>query len=296
MAEELVELGFEGIDRFATHFHDPCHDYLAPRISKRRPHWHDRKRQEREQTQNDNRPSEQRGLEQQEHREQQDRGPPPDDDDYDDYDDKASNVYAQDTDKRKRERDWGDSRRDNRSEAGRDDRSAVGGRERGFNNASGSVVRREPVPYGYAAGYPAAPLPPSPPVPLPPQWAYASRPSDARYGDRFVNGRRPLPPRRRESSYSPPRRSGQGRNVSPPRRKRSHSPNHHRVAATIMGALAGGLVGNSSEKANKWTTVAGAVVGGLGGRELEKAYDRREDKKMSEEERRERRRSERGRR
>jgi uncharacterized protein YcfJ len=57
--------------------------------------------------------------------------------------------------------------------------------------------------------------------------------------------------------------------------------------------LAGGVIGNASEKANKWTTIAGAVVGGLGGRELEKAYDRRHDREIKEDERRSRRRNER---
>jgi len=60
--------------------------------------------------------------------------------------------------------------------------------------------------------------------------------------------------------------------------------------------LAGGVIGNTSDKANKWTTIAGAVVGGLGGRQLEKAYDRRHDREIEEDERRERRRSERDRR
>lgn len=63
------------------------------------------------------------------------------------------------------------------------------------------------------------------------------------------------------------------------------------MAATIVGALAGGVVGNGLNKGegSKWTAVAGAVVGGLGARELEKAYDRRKDKDFEEEERRARR-------
>jgi uncharacterized protein YcfJ len=103
---------------------------------------------------------------------------------------------------------------------------------------------------------------------------------------------RPYPPARyRSMSYSPPRRDF--REESEHRRKRSKSPNHHRAVATIVGAIAGGLVGNAVKKgegpSSTLTTVAGAVIGGLGGREIEKEYDRHKEKRYEEEERRERR-------
>ncbi|PSN65413.1 hypothetical protein BS50DRAFT_575436 [Corynespora cassiicola Philippines] len=130
-------------------------------------------------------------------------------------------------------------------------------------------------------------------MPPPPPFGHAERRYDGGYhedGWRREGGR--PGPHRRPSSYSP-RRSD--KHDSTPRRVRSKSPNHHRVAATVVGALAGGLVGNAAKKGHDGLlpTVAGAVVGGLGARELEKLYDRHEDKKAEAEARRERRRRER---
>ena len=57
----------------------------------------------------------------------------------------------------------------------------------------------------------------------------------------------------------------------------------------MVGAIAGGLIGNSVTKGGTIPTVAGAVVGGLGARTAEKVYDRHKDREYEEEERWERR-------
>lgn len=147
--------------------------------------------------------------------------------------------------------------------------------------ANNSVVSRSRDPYEYNGGYQLAARAPSPP-----QSEHGSRRYDDYYDDRRdVDRRRPLPPHRRGSSYSPPRR----RERSPPRRQRSRSPNHHRVAATVVGAIAGGLIGNTVTKGGTIPTIAGAVVGGLGGRTAEKVYDHHKDREYRQEERWERR-------
>lgn len=117
------------------------------------------------------------------------------------------------------------------------------------------------------------------------------RPRDEPYGDGFGaedRGRAWLPTPYRSMSHSPVRR--EMRVDSPPRRGRvrSKSPKHHGAAATLVGALAGGLIGNAANKGGHGTlsTVAGAVIGGLGAREAEKMWDRHEDRKAEEEEER----------
>lgn len=281
-------------------FHDPCHDYIrthGPAIP--RPHRHGKKGQEGKEKGHQSQPQQTRSK----HPDEVDRDLPKDRErsPRSEYDDQ-SETYAPGA---RRDRDWDDRGRENHQ---------AGTRDRGFDGTqSGPVAMRGRDAYGYAGGYQVAvcaPIvqsvvldvdeneQPTAPVPPPPPFAYAPSPYVAPYDDRYAQDRRrPIPPRRRDSSYSPPRRHEQRRSFTPPRqRKRSTSPNHHRVAATLVGALAGGLLGNTSDKSNKWTTIAGAVVGGLGGRELEKVYDRRQDRGSEENERRERRRSERDRR
>jgi uncharacterized protein YcfJ len=51
------------------------------------------------------------------------------------------------------------------------------------------------------------------------------------------------------------------------------------VAATIVGALAGGLLGSAAKEGSAVSTVGGAVVGGLMAHEGDKWYDRHDEKK-----------------
>ncbi|KAF2261195.1 hypothetical protein CC78DRAFT_583919 [Lojkania enalia] len=221
--QDLVELGFTGIDHFANKYHDKVYGSL--------PAWH------------------------LPNRHKHDRQHPPPHNHHHHRDRSRSHSVPPAADEnfapRDREREWRD------------------GRDR--DEPDGEVVGQGRAPYrhpgGYLGGYQVTARAPSPP------FDYAPRPRNVPYGygDRgeLDDRGRPYPIRRRSLSYSPPRRE-----KSLPPRKRSSSPNHNRMFATVVGALAGGVAGNAVKKGNTWTTVGGAVVGGIAAREAEKVYDR----------------------
>jgi len=74
-------------------------------------------------------------------------------------------------------------------------------------------------------------------------------------------------------------------------RRRSKSPQGKGLASIVMGALAGGVVGNELNKGDAMTTVAGAVIGAVGAREAEKQWEKRKDREQQADERKDRRRS-----
>jgi hypothetical protein len=56
----------------------------------------------------------------------------------------------------------------------------------------------------------------------------------------------------------------------------------HRIAATVGGALIGGLLGSQVQKGKKYdmpATMLGAIAGGLGAREATEAWDKRRVRK-----------------
>ncbi|HEX7915315.1 MAG TPA: glycine zipper 2TM domain-containing protein, partial [Rudaea sp.] len=55
--------------------------------------------------------------------------------------------------------------------------------------------------------------------------------------------------------------------------RRPHSDDHQ-VAGTVIGAIAGGVIGNQFGRGNgrKLTTVAGAVGGGIAGKKIQEAH------------------------
>jgi uncharacterized protein YcfJ len=56
----------------------------------------------------------------------------------------------------------------------------------------------------------------------------------------------------------------------------------HRVAATVGGAIIGGLLGSQVQKGKKYdvpATMLGAIAGGLGAREVTEAWDKRRARK-----------------
>ena len=79
------------------------------------------------------------------------------------------------------------------------------------------------------------------------------------------------------------------RATSPRRRRRSKSPPGKGFASSVVGALAGGLVGNELNKGDTLTTVAAAVIGAVGAREAEKQWDKRKEREKEDNERWERR-------
>ncbi|KAH9862834.1 hypothetical protein J1614_010927 [Plenodomus biglobosus] len=91
---------------------------------------------------------------------------------------------------------------------------------------------------------------------------------------------------RRGSSWSPPRRHKDERKNRSQSRTRARSPaakdKQHRLAATLGGALIGGIAGSHAGKGKKYDTAAtfiGAVVGGLGAREATEFYDKKKHQK-----------------
>lgn len=265
--DDLFELGFEGLDKFTNKYHDQVFNLAGRRHSST---------ETKKGSKHRSAPTGRRDSAQEQQRDigrAQRRASSP----------TPTTMYTQD---RRRE-----GERDVYSSVREDD-------TRYYAAPAGSVVStRGRDPYEYPGGYQLAPR-----MPTPPEAEYESRRYDAVYEERRdLDRRRPLPPHRRGSSYSPPRRHehehdrdrDRGHDHSPTRRQRSKSPNHHRVAATVVGAIAGGLISNRVSKGSTITTVAGAVVGGLGGRQAEKMYDHHKHREFEEEERWERRQRER---
>ncbi|KAL1798161.1 hypothetical protein ACET3X_002198 [Alternaria dauci] len=259
MAEELVELGFEGLDRFADKHFDKTYDHLPaiPRTAKQK-----RKLEQR-----------QREYLQRTHGKAPEDGPYPPRNHPENLPDKgytsrstapaSVNGYKSDPDMY-----TADSRHDR---YGRDDRYYEA--EQNGYNAPGPGFK---VPRGRDGPGDTRGMQP-----------YEQQPQ-SEYGQQslYGGGGRPAP-QRRGSSWSPPRSQRQGRSKSRRRRSNSRSRSSSndvksRLLATVGGALVGGLAGNRATKGKKYDTVAtiaGAILGGVGAKEAAGHWDDRKRKK-----------------
>ncbi|KAF2186675.1 hypothetical protein K469DRAFT_749717 [Zopfia rhizophila CBS 207.26] len=212
--QDVVELGFEGLDRFASKYHDKAYQLY----DKHRPH---RSSNTVPSPRAKSEPPEDRG------------GYRSDEEEWEYPTKRRGSMYA-------RERS----------------------RDRGMGREGDAGWRPEASP-GNRDYYP-------PPPPVNRDVAMRGDPYTAPYGNAVT--RRGPPPR----APSPP----PGYSLRP--------LNQPYRDPTVMGALAGGFIGNAANKGDTMTTVAGAVIGGIGARQVEKAWDERKDRYRKEEERRER--------
>ncbi|OAL57369.1 hypothetical protein IQ07DRAFT_34933 [Pyrenochaeta sp. DS3sAY3a] len=248
--EELVELGFEGVDKFAQKYHDKVYDHLPalPPLGKK-----DSRGRQSSQSQQTNQQRQQQRQPPDEGYSRPRSGPPPDDNYIDNR-----RMYAPD---RQDERDYR-SERDYRGERYYEDE-----RVEYKGPGAGALVARGRDDFSDTRGYQVAPY-------------QASQRGYDQSVDYYDRGR-PAPQRRR-SSWSPPRsEKHHGREEKNRARSRSKDK-QHRIMATVTGAIVGGLVGNQIRKGQKYDTVAtiaGAVVGGVGAREASEYWDSRRQKR-----------------
>ncbi|KAF2848451.1 hypothetical protein T440DRAFT_166070 [Plenodomus tracheiphilus IPT5] len=287
--EELVELGFEGVDKFADKYHDKVYDHLpAVPIGKRR---HNQQQQaQTRKTRQDNQRYEahlengqqpppdlrgERGPPDRQHKERHLPNPPSDYQPYQPHPDKgysrnrsgppgAENGYRDDTSMSsygpspRSERDYQPKNADRYYE---DERIYYNGPD-----PATAVPRGREIVNGMRGQQMTA-------YQQPPQTGY----------DQSVYGRPTN--QRRGSSWSPPRTSKDNRKNRSQSRTRARSPpqdKKHRLAATLGGALIGGIAGNQAGKGKKYDTAAtfiGAIVGGLGAREATEFWDKRQHQK-----------------
>ncbi|KAF2119688.1 hypothetical protein BDV96DRAFT_642702 [Lophiotrema nucula] len=271
---ELIELGIEGVDRVTDKYHDHIYGAVAKGASKApRPHFGKNKNKNKNRDTNQNTPPQQQPPPQ-EREEREDRSFRRDsrgERDRESGERRPPNMYAPE----RRERDW-------------EEDGNVDAPDRGYySQGVGSAVARRGPPLGYEVARRA----PSPPEDYgrPRDFAPYGAPSGAQRG--LGDRGRPSSSRMRSYSYSPPRRERPREDRH--ERKRSTSPNHHRAVATIVGALAGGVIGHRVKKGegelSTLSAVAGAVIGGIAAREGEKMYDRHKEERYEREEREERR-------
>lgn len=289
MADDFVELGFEVLDRFADKYHDKFHDTIYRRIHKSK-------------GTKDNTQSQSADL------------PPPRTqsepglDREGDFSDDGSDRDYDYAPRRRRQSEYHDDGPRDRDMSFRDDRPRDGDRDRGqeyvppaggasdyygrprtiYTPSMRSEYRENSAPYGYGApAYQA-------PVPAPLQYPNPYPQTPPSLEDSLVTARRRQSLRTvpRSPSHSPPRNS---RNLYAPRatslrrHSRSKSPPGKGFASSVVGALAGGLVGNELNKGDTLTTVAAAVIGAVGAREVEKQWDKRKEREKEDNERWERR-------
>ncbi|KAG9194036.1 hypothetical protein G6011_04071 [Alternaria panax] len=257
MAEEMVELGFEGLDRFADRHFDKTYDSLPaiPRTAKQK-----RKLEQR-----------QREYMQRTHGQAPKDGPyPPQNHPDKGYTSSRSaapgsaNGYTSDP-----EMYAPDSQQDR---YGRDERYYETEQNEYTAPGPGFKVPRDRDGPSDTRGMQ--------PYQQQPQSEYGQQ---SAYGG---GGGRPTP-QRRGSSWSPPRSQRQGRSKSRRRRSSSRSRSRSndmksRLMATVGGALVGGLAGNRAAKGKKYDTVAtiaGAIIGGVGAKEAAGHWDERKRKK-----------------
>ncbi|KAF2748482.1 hypothetical protein M011DRAFT_466886 [Sporormia fimetaria CBS 119925] len=270
--DDLIELGFEGVDKVADKYYDHIYDHMP-----RAPHGHHlrfgkRHRDAKDAAAEDS--SKRKGEKQKDPLD----GGSDDEGDYDapkhEYqrgkDKKRGNAYAGDLSGRGGDYD--------------DMRMAVIGTNPAYEG-SYAIAPRAPPPapeYGYPQYVHTHPQPPYPNVPpnvnADRYDRYSSTPrSDAR--------NRPGH-RRRASSYSPPRRE---RERDRDRDRNRRASRDDRTTATMIGALAGGLLASAAKDKSALSTVGGAVVGGLMARQgdkwnerrYERRYERREERGSS---------------
>ncbi|KAF3045356.1 hypothetical protein E8E11_008299 [Didymella keratinophila] len=262
--EELVELGFEGVDKAV----DKYHDKVWEKTGKHSAGWH--RRHDRDQ----------------QHQQPQNRRPPASESSRsrndtprscDDSDDGESDrdMYASD---RRFDREYQDRIRDRGDSRYVSDETFY---HRGPD--AGAVVMRDSDPYKNARSYE---------VQVGCVNASILHSADLRqqYQHPQYDSRRPRPQRRR-SSWSPQRSRrdrGYDRGARSRSRSRSRSKDRqHRIAATVAGGLIGGLLANQVQKGKKYdtaATVVGAVVGGLGAREISEQWDKRQARREEREE------------
>lgn len=250
--EELVELGFEGVDRFAERYHDKVYDHLPP-LGKKNSRGKQQQSSQSQQT-SQQQQQQQQGQQPDDGYSRPRSGPPPDDPYID-----TRRMYASD---RQDERDYRSSERDYRGERYYEDE-----RVEYKGPAAGALVARGRDDFSDTRGYQAAPY-------QAPQRGYDQ---SVDYYDRG----RPAPQRRR-SSWSPPRSEKHHGHEEKNRARSRSKDKQHRILATVTGAIVGGLVGNQVRKGQKYDTVAtiaGAVIGGVGAREASEFWDGRRHKR-----------------
>jgi len=268
--EELVELGFEGVDKFANKYHDTVYDHL--------PAW--KRRQKRQQAQ-------------QKQQKQQHNAPPPANEQqrarelpeedrnevYSHNDDMshAQSQYSSYPDRGQEYRGYPDAR---------DARYVQ--EETAYRKSpnNGAIVMRDREVYADRSGYDTDPR------------DISTRQDDGYgYDDRQVRAR-PAPNRMRSSSWSPQRNQQRYNDEGSRRRRRSRSRSQNReddsswhkgrLAATLVGGLIGGVAGNRATKGQKFDTAAtigGAVLGGIASSEIAERFERKKDEKRMERDR-----------
>lgn len=270
--EELVELGFEGIDKFANKYHDTVYDHL--------PAW--RRKQNKKQAQAQ--------AQQAQVQQQQNPAPPADEQP------RARELPKEDRDALYNQNDdmsYAQSQYSSYPDRGQEYRGYPDARDaryvqeetttyRRSPNNNGAIVMHDREVYADRSGYERDPRDISPRR----DYAYG-------YDDRQVRAR-PTPNRMRSTSWSPPRNQ-QRYDDGSRRRRRSRSRSRSRenddswhkgrLAATLAGGLIGGLAGNRVTKGQKYDTAAtigGAVLGGIASSEIAERFERKKDEKRAE--------------
>ncbi|KAH7561603.1 hypothetical protein BM1_02707 [Bipolaris maydis] len=246
MAEEFVELGFEGLDRFANRYWDRTYDHL-PNIPRPR---RNRYRQQQRQLPSGQAPQ------------HPDKG-------YESSSPISDDVYGYKSDPEM----YGPDRQDGYA---RDQRYREAEQTDYMHTAPGPgfrVPRRQAEydsgrntqlePYGQAEE----------------QGYNYGRPAPSRRRSSWS------PPRSRVRGGSESRQvRSRSRSQSRPQSQLAHDDAKNRLIATIGGALVGGLAGNqvSKHNGNKYdtaATLAGAIIGGVGAREAADHWDKTRQKK-----------------
>ncbi|KAJ4985155.1 hypothetical protein SVAN01_09382 [Stagonosporopsis vannaccii] len=246
--EELVELGFEGVDKAVDKYHDKVFDT----VGKHPPSWHWRHRHDKHKQENQEPPVNESSRAHRDFPQHHQSGR------------SEAEMYAAD---RRQERDYQDREYQDRDYSSRRDPRYVSDETFYYRGPdAGAVTMRGSDPYNNARGYEVQPC---------------MSDVDQQYQQPAYDNRRPQPQRRR-SSWSPPRSGrerGNDRRALSRSRSRSRSKDRqHRIAATVAGGLIGGLIGNQVQKGRKYdtaATIAGAVIGGLGAREVSEQFDKR---------------------
>ncbi|KAH7406478.1 hypothetical protein DE146DRAFT_393029 [Phaeosphaeria sp. MPI-PUGE-AT-0046c] len=274
--EELVELGFEGVDKFANKYHDTVYEHL--------PAWRRKqKRQQEQASQNQHQQQKQQQRKQPAaaNEPQRSREVPEEDHDEtypnDDMSSYAQSQYAPYADRGQDYRGYPDAR---------DARYVQEETSYRRSPNAGAIVMRDREAYADRSGYDKDPRDISP-----------QRNNGYGYDDRQVRTR-PAPNRMRSTSWSPPRdqrydedgsrRRRRSRSRSRPSSRDEDGWHKGRIAATLVGGLLGGVAGNRFTKGQKFdtaATVGGAVLGGIASSEIAERFERKKDEKRRERDR-----------
>ncbi|KAF2822464.1 hypothetical protein CC86DRAFT_448238 [Ophiobolus disseminans] len=245
--EELAELGFEGVDKFANKYHDKVYDHL--------PAWKQKqKRQEARAKKDDH-----------QQQRQHSRGPPENEQERSRQDspvERSRNVNFED-DQREMS-SYAPSHAPSYAPTARQDQR--------------QDYREDRAPRADWAYQPRAPSPP-------PEYAggYDVRRNEPQRGRPAPSRMRSSSwsPPRNERAHDDSRRRRRSRSRS--RSSSNDGTRTQRIAATLIGGLVGGMAGNQFRKGQKYDTAAtigGAVLGGIASRELaERIGGKKEDRK-----------------